>query len=95
MSRRLIPLTDEIKDSSLHNVKTWDGIQEEKKATASQQQNEDENECSMLVRDIVSKLNQKSSGSFNVFMTRKSSESPFITKVNVEEESIKVTKNFH
>lgn len=59
MPKKLIPLTDEIKESSLLNVKTWDA--------PSERNSEDNIET---VKDIVSKINLQSKSSLNIFATK-------------------------
>ena len=72
MARRLVPLTDEIKELSLLNVKTWDGMQQDDDFDDEGHSEElpiDE-EGAVKVKALVSKLNKKSSANFDIFATK-------------------------
>lgn len=89
MERRLVPLTDEIKELSLLNVKTWDGKQLENDEAGTSQKVVNESESNEKIKDIISKLNKKSSGKFDIFVT-KSTQNAKIIKDKME--NSKVTK---
>lgn len=101
MARRLVPLTDEIKDSSLLNVKTWDGSENCEENSASSQESLQENgEGSGKVKHIVTQLNKKASSKFNVFATKctdnvqeaqKSSKEAIQVENKIEDKNSKVT----
>lgn len=91
MSRKVVPLTAEIRDSSLLNVRTWDGSEESCKENkvenlTEKQENDDGN---AKVKDIVTRLNKKASSKFNIFATKCDDDSKKAGKP--EEKNSKVT----
>jgi hypothetical protein len=90
MPRKVVPLTDEIKNSSLLNVRTWDGSKttcnEENLLEKHGHENDDKNQ---KVKDIVTRLNKTASSKFNIFVTKNDEEMQKAGKL--EEEKSKVT----
>lgn len=90
MERRLVPLTDEIKDSSLLNVRTWDGKQRDDVEAGTSEKTPNDEDGNEKVKDLISKLNKKSSGNFDIFVT-KSSQSAKVIREKVDTDNDKVT----
>lgn len=95
MARRLVPLTDEIKELSLLNVRTWDGMQQDDdfddEAGPSEKLSTN-NEGTTKVKTLVSKINKKSSANFDIFVT-KSTHNAEVLKVEKKKVE-KVALNF-
>lgn len=89
MSRRLVPLTDEIKDLSLLNVRTWDNNQQDDDEAGPSTKLKSDKEGNLKVKSLISKLNKKSSGIFDIFVT-KSTQSVKAVKEKVERKNEKV-----
>lgn len=89
MARRLVPLTDEIKDSSLFNIATWENENTTKKSEPEKlpEKKDDRNE---KVKDIVTRLNKKASSKFNIFATK--SIENVKNDMPIEKEVLKVTE---